>query len=93
MFEDALLHRILDQVAAHSAEPGDTLLTRLRALFPGIHFSLCDDDDVPSRLTHAAANSVCRLYYVDSSGHCLQLTNDAAAASGVLVALLDEEEA
>jgi hypothetical protein len=88
----ALLAGVLDQVALGRDRLGDDLLAQLRAGFPGVHFSLCSDDDVPARLTPAVANAYCRLYYVDSSAHCLQLTNDGEAASGLLVALLDPEE-
>jgi hypothetical protein len=48
---------------------------------------------MPPRLAAVAENSCCRLYYVDSSDHCLRLTSDAAAASGLVVALIDLDEA
>ncbi len=37
----------------------------------------------------ALGNARCRLYYLDAGEHCVKLTRDAAAASGLVVALLD----
>ena len=92
MIENALLDRVVDQLAVRADRPEGELLTDLRSLFPGVHFSVCSDDDMPARLTPAAGNEFCRLYYVASGGHCLQLTGDADAASGLVVALIDQDE-
>ena len=92
MIETALLGRVLDQVADRFDHLGDALVTHLRAVFPGVHFSVCSDDDMPARLPPAAGNDFCRLYYVQSDGHCLQLSSDADAASGLVVALIDQDE-
>jgi hypothetical protein len=56
-----------------------------------MHFSICSDDDMPLRLSPAAGNAYCQLYYVDSGDHCLRLTTDAEAATGLVVALCDED--
>ncbi len=57
----------------------------LRQQFPGKHFTYCFDDD-----TGAAKPVVERphfnLYLINSSDHCSVLTNDAGAASGVVLA-------
>mgnify|MGYP000848270418 CR=1 FL=1 len=92
MIENSLLERVMDQVTQHAAELSDVLVTHLRKTFPGIHLSVCSDDDMPSRLTHAASNAFCRLYYVDSGEHCLRLTTDAESATGLVVALRDWDE-
>lgn len=92
MVEDALLTSVLDQVAHRFSEPGDAIVGHLRQAFPGTHFSICSDDDVPSRISPAAGNSYCRLYYIDSSEHCLCLTGDQAAATGLVVALRDWDD-
>lgn len=93
MIEASLLDKVIAQVAMHAPDLGDALLTHLRKTFPGIHFSLCSDDDMPPRLTAAASSTFCSLYYVDSANHCLSLTNDAEAATGLVVALRDEDQA
>ena len=91
MIEAPLLADVLDRVAALPGLPDELLLGRLRESFEGLHLSLCRDDDVPPRLPSAAENECCRLYYVTQGGHCLSLTSDAAAASGLVVALIYED--
>ena len=92
MIAAAMLERVMDQLGDRLDQPGEVLVTHLRSLFSGVHFSVCSDDDIPERLTPAASNAFCRLYYVESAGHCLQLSNDAGAASGLVVALTDQDE-
>jgi hypothetical protein len=70
----------------------DDLARRLRAAFPGVHLTVCGEDDVPPRLPAAAENERCFLYYVDASEHCLKLTTDAEAATGVVVALRGDDD-
>lgn len=91
MIEASLLSRVMEQVMSHACDLADTLVTHLRKTFPGIHFSVCNDDDMPPRLQHIVGNAFCRLYYVDSTGHCLRLTNDAESATGLVVALCDQD--
>lgn len=92
MIDAALLDNVIAQVAAHATELSDVLVTHLRKAFPGIHFSVCSDDDMPPRLSAVAGSAFCRLYYVDSANHCLRLTSDADAATGLVVALRDWDE-
>lgn len=93
MISGSVLAAVLAHIDGYGDSDGDdALLASLRAQFGGLHFSLCADDDVPERLSPAASNARYRLYYVDSAGHCLQLTNDADAASGLLVAWIEAEE-
>jgi hypothetical protein len=92
MIEPAVLSSVLDQVAYHTGDPDDVLVNHLRRTFPGLHFSVCRDDDMPPRLEPVTGNTFCRLYFVDSSAHCLQLTNDAESATGLAVALRDWDE-
>jgi len=93
MIEQSLLAKVMDQVASQASELGDVMLTQLRHNFPALHFSLCSDDDMPPRLSPAAGNAYCHLYYVDSADHCLRLTTDAETATGLVVALRDWEDA
>lgn len=86
----------LDELLARLSPPptlvAELLAARLRTDFPGLHITVCGEDDIPPRLPAAAENAHCRLYYVDGSEHCLRLTTDDEAASGVVVALLDDDE-
>lgn len=63
--------------------------TRLRAAFPDLHFTFCDDADVLSDDAFLASAGF-NLYLIDASSHCLQLTVDLAVASGLVVATLEE---
>lgn len=89
---EATLETVLNAVAAARKVPDEVLLGELRRELAGLHVSLCRADDVPLRVPSVAANDACRLYYVASGEHCLSLTGDPAAASGLLVARLDEDE-
>ncbi len=92
MIAEALLAGVLDRVAAQTGIADERLLGNLREDFPGVHFSVCSDDDMPARMSPAAQNTVCRLYYVSSGGHCLSLCTYAESASGLVVALVDQGE-
>ena len=92
MIESSMLAKVMDQVAVHAHALADVLVTHLRKSFPGVHFSICSDDDMPPRARPAAGNSYCRLYYIDSGDHCLRLTSDAECATGLVVALIDWDE-
>lgn len=87
----ALLEDVLARVAAGEADDA-SFIAKLRECHAGVHFTLCNDDDIPPRLSPVAENQRCRLYYVSSSSHCLSLCDDAAAASGLVVALHDGDD-
>ena len=87
MIDQALMTSVMAVMEERPDDSTETLLQVLREKFPGIHFSLCSDDDVPPKLSPAAECKYCCLYYVDSGGHCLRLTNDPEAATGLVVAL------
>ena len=90
MIDSALLDAVLAAVSPQLSY--DDQLRQLRAAFPGVHITVCSEDDVPPRLAPAAENDVCFLYYVDASEHCLKLTTDADAATGVAVALRGDDD-
>ena len=62
----------------------------LRAAFPDLHFTFCQDDDVISDSPVAEPPGF-KLYLVDGSSHCLCLTTDPQAATGLVVAELEDE--
>jgi len=88
-----LLTKVLDQVVSRAQAPGDVLVKHLRASFPGVHFTVCSDDDVPARMSPVVGNDFCRLYYVAAGEHCLSFTSEAAAATGLVVGLCDDDQA
>lgn len=64
----------------------------LREAFPGIAFTLCDDNDIPSRLTPLVTGEGFALYGIGNNGHCATLTSDPDSASGLAIALTDDDE-
>jgi hypothetical protein len=91
MIASTLLDQVLARVAAAPVKLEFELAAQLRAAFPGTPFTVCGEDDIPPRLAPAAGNSDCDLYYIDATEHCLKLTTDADAASGIVVALRGED--
>ena len=92
MIDAATLTQVLDQVASRPRVDYETLVGHLRRSFPSMHITVCGEDDIPARLRAAAGNALCELYYVNAGEHCLSLTDDAAAATGLAVALRDGDD-
>jgi hypothetical protein len=62
----------------------------LRGDFPGLHFTYCMDDDVVGARP-VFEDPAFNLYLVNSSSHCLNLTQDLESASGLVLAEIEEE--
>ncbi|MCX8017128.1 MAG: DUF6129 family protein [Rhodocyclaceae bacterium] len=91
--ERAFVDALLAQIAVLPAPTLATLEQALREAFPDRRITVCSEDDIPPRIRPAAENAVGLIYYIAAEEHCLTLTNDATAASGIVVALRDTEEA
>lgn len=63
----------------------ETVIGRLRADYPGIHFTYCIDDDIPNQ-EPVLENAGFNLYLVDGRDHCLCLTQNYEQASGFVIA-------
>lgn len=70
----------------------EAVLADLRRRFPGLHLTLCSDDDVPARLPAVLERPGFNLYLVNGSEHCLSLTDDPEVAIGVVLAWAGEDE-
>ncbi len=71
----------------------DARAASLRAGFPGLHFTECSEDDISPRYKSALSLAEHDLYLISgASGHCLELTNDPATATGILVATKVDDE-
>lgn len=71
----------------------DARATVLRQRFPDLHFTECSEDDVSPRYKAAFAVDGYSLYLISgASGHCLELTNDADIATGILIAAKADDE-
>lgn len=64
-------------------------LARLRGDFGDMHFTYCDDDDMGAARPIQSLPG-CNIYLVDGRAHCLRITTDAAAATGVVLAAVED---
>lgn len=78
-------------VSVAAAVTPDAAEADLRRQFPGVPITVCNDDDIPARLTAALESSCARFYYLDASEHCIRLSNDAGSASGIVVGLFSAD--
>ena len=91
MIAAGMVEQVADSVAEASPFLADIDLQHLlRAEYDGLRVVVCSDDDVPANMPPAMGNTRCNLYYLDAGEHCVKLTRDAQAASGLVVALLGE---
>ncbi|MEW5756150.1 MAG: DUF6129 family protein [Pseudomonadota bacterium] len=89
MISEQTLIDIADRVGAQTLD--ETITRRLRADFPGVHFTYCMDDDVTSAKPVLARKGF-NLYLIDSRDHCLAFTRQCELATGVVVAEVIEDE-
>lgn len=65
----------------------------LRQRFPDLHFSECSEDDVSPRYQPAFTVTGYDLFLITgATGHCLELTNNAEIATGILIASKVDDE-
>jgi hypothetical protein len=65
-------------------------LAALREAFADLHFTYCSDDDITVGEPARTADGF-NLYLVDGREHCLVLTSDPSAATGVVLARVEED--
>lgn len=83
MITQAQLQDISKRIEAD--ELTDALITKLRSEFSPLHFTFCMDDDVCD-MSPVMETEKFNLYLIDGREHCLKLTNDYEAATGLVVA-------
>lgn len=64
-------------------------LSYLRQVYPGLYFTHCLDDDI-NDIEPVLRGPGINLYLVDGRQHCLRLTEDFQAATGVVLAVTTE---
>lgn len=71
----------------------DARAASLRQRFPDLHFTECSEDDVSPLYQPALSVERYDLYMISgSTGHCLALTNDLDAATGIVIAAKVDDE-
>jgi hypothetical protein len=90
--DPALPGLVADYVAAANPRLADMeLQQQLRAGFGGMRIVVCNDDDVAPNMPAAHGNARCQIYYLDANEHCVRLTREAEAASGLVVGLISDD--
>jgi hypothetical protein len=84
MIAPALIEQLADRLEGQSLD--EAAVAALRAACPGLHLTVCDDDDVPARLAPAARRAGFNVYLVDAGEHCVKFTTEPAHASGLVFA-------
>jgi hypothetical protein len=84
---------ILDRVAEITLARGldETTVQALRATWPAMHFSYCLDDDISGVAPVRELQGI-NLYLVDGRNHCLSLTGDPEAATGLVLAEVEPDD-
>lgn len=82
-----MTQEILDAVLTTTEKEGldESLISKFREQYKGIHFTYCMDDDVHYPKAYAERAGF-NAYLVDSRDHCSKLTTDVSIASGVVLA-------
>lgn len=88
MIAEARLDQITEVVRRAGLD--EQTLAALREAFADLHFTYCSDDDITVGEPARTADGF-NLYLVDGREHCLVLTNDPSAATGVVLARVEED--
>jgi hypothetical protein len=83
----------LDQISAVVEKAGlsDQTLMALREAFQDMHLTYCMEEDIGVG-TPVRCEEGFNLYLVDGRGHCLQFTTDLDAATGIVLAEVEDEQ-
>jgi hypothetical protein len=69
------------------ADPAEGNVAAFRSAFPGVTFTRCDALDMRGE-TPFRSYAQFDLYLIDARDHCVQLTADPVAATGIVLAQL-----
>jgi len=68
-----------------SEAPATERYASVRKSFPGLSLTRCDASDMSSEVPVFETSDFC-VYLIDTSEHCVRITGDPAAATGLIVA-------
>lgn len=93
MIEAPMLQQVADAVAALPSLADENGVNQtLRGQFPGLKVVVCNDDHIPANVKPIIGNDVCHLYFMDTGEHCVKFTSEPAAASGIVVGLIGDDD-
>lgn len=74
-------------IAQEVADAGlsEQCVSSLRTRYPDLHFTYCMDDDVNAAMPYLQFTGF-NVYLIDGRDHCLKLTQDTEAATGLVLA-------
>jgi hypothetical protein len=83
----------LDQVTVVVERAGlnDQTMSALRATFRDMHLTYCMDEDIGIEEPVRRAQGF-NIYLVDGQGHCMRFTTNPQAATGLVLAELEDED-
>ncbi len=76
---------------AGELELSEAGIAHLRREWPGVHFTFCNEDDVPARLNPFTQGDGFNLYLVNNADHCVAFTSQLEAATGIVLATVSED--
>jgi hypothetical protein len=88
MIEAELIEKIGSKV--QEIDLDESVVGKLRDLWPDIHFTYCSDDDI-GQAKPVYENRNFFLYLVDNSNHCISFTSNHETATGIVVAECEDE--
>ena len=88
MIAEETIDKIDKLLINHGLDEG--AVSRLRGMWPELHFTYCSDDDVCGPSAVRESDGFC-IYLVDSRDHCLSFTDDARIATGLVLAEHEED--
>ena len=83
MISDAVMDDVAVTLRAEGV--GEQTVMALRAKWPNVHFTYCMDDDVIGTEPVRRAEAF-NIYLVDAHTHCLTMTENRDAATGLVIA-------
>ena len=89
MIDPATLDRIASMAEKQDLDEG--MVQALRGAWPGMHFSYCMDDEICGVEPVRELPGV-NLYLVDGRDHCLSLTGNIEAATGLVLAEVEADD-
>lgn len=87
MIEQSTIQTVAKLVADKG--PSEDIIVELRKTIEGVHFTYCFDDDIcgPKPIHE---DKTFNIYLVDGTSHCASFTNYLEAASGLVIAEVDD---